>query len=91
MPQESRLSDLAKQLTGILPSSLNERRTLIGILGYCGILQDSSRPSFLDGFPPHSKRPEVPWVKNDWPYPVQWWNGSCGVNDNAVAFWFSNL
>ncbi len=92
MPQEARLSDLVKALAGIITSNLNERRALIGILGYCGILQDRSKPGFLDGFPPPSSRPEVPWaVKNDWPYPVQWWNGACGVNDDAVAFWFPDF
>jgi hypothetical protein len=91
MPRKAKLSDLAKQLTGIVSSNLSERRALIEILGYCGILQDPSKPSFLDGFPPHSSRPEVPWRKNDWSYPVQWWNGSCGVNNDAVTFWFPNL
>lgn len=91
LPPHSKLSDLAKSLTDIFPSNLNERRTLIGILGYCGILQNPTRPGFFRGFPPYSERPEVPWGKNDWPYPVQWWNGSCGVSEDAVAFWFPAL
>jgi hypothetical protein len=91
LPVHSKLSDLAKALASILPSNLNERRSLIGILGYCGILQDPAKPGFLEGFPPYAERPQVPWAKNDWPYPVQWWNGSCGVSEEAVAFWLPGL
>lgn len=91
LSQEARLSDLVKALAGIVPSNPSERRTLIGILGFCGILQDRSKPGFLDGFPHSSIRQEVPWTKNDWPYPVQWWNGACGVSEEAVGFWFPNL
>jgi hypothetical protein len=45
--QNARLSDLVKKLASILPSNVPERRTLIGILGYCGILVDPSRASFF--------------------------------------------
>ena len=91
MPAGSKLADLVKVLARIIPSSVQERRALIGILGYCGILRDASKPDFLDGFPAWVNREEVPWTKNDWPYPVQWWNGSCGVSEDAVKFWFPNL
>lgn len=91
LPRDARLSDLVKALAPIFSSNSNERRTLIGILGYCGILQDPSKPGFTDSFPACSNRPEVPWTKNDWPYPVQWWNASCGVSDESVAFWFPQL
>lgn len=91
LPAHSKLSDLVKSLAAVFPSNPSERRALIGVLGFCGILSDPSKPGFLNGFPPFSKRPEVPWVKNDWPYPVQWWNASYGVSDDAVAFWFADL
>jgi hypothetical protein len=89
--RDARLSDLVKALAGVIASNSSERRTLIGILGFCGILQDPSKPGFIEGFPDFSNREEVPWTKNDWPYPVQWWNGSCGVSEDAVGFWFPNL
>lgn len=91
MPGNARLSDLARKLALILPSNLNERRTLIGILGYCGILVDQSRPAFFETFPHFYAREETPWVKDDWPYPVRWWHGSCGVVDEAIGYWFPTL
>jgi hypothetical protein len=90
-PRDAKLSFLVKALSKILPSNAYERRTVIGILGFCGILEDSSKPGFFKGFPPYSRREEVRWCKNDWPYPVQWWNGSCGVSDEAAAFWFPEV
>jgi hypothetical protein len=91
LPTDAKLSNLSKALTSVFPSNLSERRNLIGILGYCGILQVPSLPGFIQGFPSVSERPEVPWTKNDWPYPVQWWNGSCGVSEDASHFWFRKL
>lgn len=86
-----RLGDLDKAISKTLPSNSAERRTLIGILGYAGILVDQERPSFRDHFVPYVKRERTPWHKDDWPYPVQWWDGSHGVCEQAVFEWFPNL
>lgn len=88
MGPRARLSDLAKALSKLLPSNDAERRTLIGILGYAGILIDPDRPDFWKRFVPADEREQTPYHKDDWPYPVQWWNGSHGVNEAAVADWF---
>ena len=87
----AKLSDLEKALAPTLPSNDPERRTLIGILGYCGILCDPAKPGYFEGFPQYSFRPNTPWYKDDWPYPVQWWNGSHGVQVEAVSYWFPDL
>jgi hypothetical protein len=84
----ARLGDLEKAVSKLLPSNSPERRTLIGILGYAGILVDPGRPDFREQFVPATEREHTPWHKDDWPYPVQWWNGSHGVNEAAVAEWF---
>jgi|ERR1700722_3585313 hypothetical protein len=91
LPAQAKLSHLANGLTEIVPSNSSERRVLIGILGFCGILRDPCKPSFTDGFPGYFQRPEVPAYENQWPYPVEWWNGSHGVSEDAVKFWFPNL
>ncbi|MEN5146383.1 hypothetical protein [Brevundimonas diminuta] len=91
MTAAARLSDLDKALAKVLPSNSAERRILIGILGYAGILIDPSRPDFRRQFVPCDKREQTPWHKNDWPYPVQWWVGSHGVQKAAVADWFPRL
>lgn len=91
LPSTARLSDLAQALSKLLPSNNAERRTLIGILGYAGILADPGRPDFRRRFVPSAEREHTPWSKDDWPYPVQWWNGSCGLNQSAVDEWFPDL
>jgi signal recognition particle subunit SEC65 len=34
---------------------------------------------------------EYSMAQDDWPYPVQWWNGSHGVSVEAVEDWFPNV
>jgi hypothetical protein len=91
MPSNARLSDLDKSLSKVLASNSAERRVLIGILGYAGILIDPSRPAFRKGFVADAQREETPWHKDDWPYPVQWWNSSFGIDEAAVDDWFPSL
>jgi hypothetical protein len=91
MPISARLGDLERALSKLLPSNNAERRTLIGILGYAGIIIDPSRPSFQTKFVPCEDREMTPWGKDDWPYPVQWWTGACGLNRSAVSEWFPEL
>jgi hypothetical protein len=91
VPMDARLSDLEKKLAAVFPSNRQERRALIGILGYCGILVDSAKPTFLDTFPHFCAREETPYWKDDWPYPVGWWRGASGVAEKGVAFWFPSL
>jgi len=91
MPPAARLRDLDKALAKLLPSNSAERRVLIGILGYIGILVDPARPDFRLQFVPLVEREHTPWHKDDWPYPVQWWNGSHGANQAAIDHWFPGL
>lgn len=88
---KQRLADLDRALGKTLSSNSAERRTLIGILGYAGILVDQSRPSFLKRFVPCLERERTPWHTDDWPYPVQWWDGSHGVNETALSAWFPDI
>lgn len=91
MRPAARLSDLDKALAKVLPSNSAERRNLIGILGNAGIIIDPSRPDFRQRFVPCGEREQTPWHKDDWPYPVQWWVGSHGVQGAAVTDWFPRL
>lgn len=88
LPIKARLGDLDKALAKTFPSNSAERRTLIALLGYAGILIDRARPDFRLNFVAANQREHTPWHKDDWPYPVQWWTASCGVNEEAVQDWF---
>ncbi|WP_442579897.1 hypothetical protein ACSBOB_31210 [Mesorhizobium sp. ASY16-5R] len=88
MPPTAKLKDLDKALASVVPSNSAERRTLIGILGYCGILIDNSKPDFRKQFVPYVEREHTGYAKDDWPFPVQWWRGWCGLKEDAVKDWF---
>lgn len=91
LPVSAKLSDLVKVLSPIIKSNANERRVLIQILGYAGVLQPRNKPGFFREFVPWSDREVTPWSKDDWSYPVQWWRGRDGVNTEALLFWFPKL
>lgn len=64
-----------------------ESRGLLELLGHCGILQTPEHRGFQErftylGLAPRKSR------SSDWCYPVDWWKGEYGVDENAVALWF---
>jgi hypothetical protein len=84
---EARPSDLERALTRVLPSNKAERRVLLQILGYTGILQPTDSPSYLEQFVPAIHRVSY----TEWSYPLSLWRGADGVSEEAVAFWFPEL
>jgi hypothetical protein len=91
LPLKARLADLVRAIAPMLESNADERRVLISILGYAGIFQPKSQPSFFDTYVDESKREQTPWSKDDWPFPIQWWRGVDGVNWEAAYYWFPRL
>jgi hypothetical protein len=91
LPSDAKLPSLVRALSPILTSNGDERRMLISILGLCGILVDVTLPDFRRRFVPSHSRVRPSHGTNDWPYPVQWWTGACGVQEKAVADWFPGL
>jgi hypothetical protein len=87
MDADARLDHLQRELGRHLASSKDERRVLIQILGYCGVLQSSDHPGFLDRFMPPAVR-KTASAHGDWSYPVEHWRGRHGINEPALAFWF---
>ena len=90
-PSEARPNNLEKAIAGLFPSSKDERRTLLQILGYCGVLQPKAHPTFFNSYANMDDRAQPDEGKNDWAFPVLWWRGSDGVNTEAVKFYFPNL
>ena len=63
---------------------------MVDIFGLAGILAPRNETGFfreytriMDRFPPTNN--------SDWEYPVSWWRGSDGVDEEAVAFWFGEV
>jgi hypothetical protein len=88
---EKRCSEILNQsLSRVVKSNQAERRVLIEILGYCGILKSQSYPSFFEGFVHYDNRPLPPVNTTDWTYPVCWWRGTDGINEEALEYYFGD-
>ncbi|MCS4304103.1 hypothetical protein [Chryseobacterium sp. BIGb0232] len=66
-----------------------QRRSFLGLLGYCGILHsENHKGSFYEyndsqlGAPPRKSR------NSDWSYPIDYWTGKDGIDKDAFRFWF---
>lgn len=90
-PPEARPGDLAKAMSGLFPANEAERRVVMAILGYAGVLSPATRPSPFDVFVAAGERDTPPSAKNDWQYPVSWWRGRDGIRADAISFWFPEV
>jgi hypothetical protein len=82
---DARPADLERAIAPLLPSSKDERRTLLGILAMCNVLAPPDHPGLLARWVPYTDRQPPPKPsKNDWMYPMFWWRGSFGVNEAAA-------
>jgi len=82
---------LAKALSDCMRSNESERRILIEILSFCGVLQPSGRSGFFGEFTLPGDRHHTGQHLNDWRYPAIWWRGSDGINATALATYFPDL
>jgi hypothetical protein len=80
--------DAEKALKDVISSNPAERRILIQILGYSGIMIPRNLTTYWRDYPKYFERKDPPNSKNDWSYPVAWWRGADGINMDAVKFWF---
>lgn len=90
-PADARPGELEKAIAGLFPSSKDERRNVLQILGYCGILQPREHPAFFQNYARMDDRAQPTEHKNDWSFPFLWWQGKDGVDARAVGFYFPNL
>lgn len=84
----ARPGDLEKAISQIVDSNEAERRVLIEILGFCGVLRPSDHRCFFESFVNYNEREYRPVNKIDWSYPVSWWRGVDGVNESALTYFF---
>lgn len=77
--------DLERRIAALLPSNKAEREILLGILALCDVFATPEHPGLLARWVPidHREPPPKP-AKNDWLYPMFWWRGAIGVNEDAA-------
>lgn len=85
---ETRPRDLEKKLSATLKSNKAEREILLKILAYCGILQPRKHPGYYQSYPHYFDRVIPPFNKIDWTYPICWWRGQDGINEDALEYYF---
>lgn len=92
LPDEAQLSELVKAIQGIFKGSKMDRQHVLETFGYCDILKPKSQPPFLGKY---NRLGSCPLPNNnykkEWRYPVCWWSGEDGLNEEAVSFWFPEL
>ncbi len=82
---DDRPRDLERAIAPLVPSNKAEREILLGILALCGVLAPQDHPGLCDRWVPDVDRQPPPRPsKNDWLYPMFWWRGSVGVNEDAA-------
>lgn len=91
MPTGAKLADLVSAMKPFVSGGTAQSRIVIGVLGFTGVLRIPDRSGFFREFTPCTQREHTPWHKDDWPYPVRWWRGGHGVDEEAVTYWFGNL
>jgi hypothetical protein len=91
VPLDTTAPQLQAKLGRILPSNKSEREILINILGYTGILSVPGHAGYREGYIRSDQRDLPPHRFVDMGYPVCWWRGRNGVNEQALRSWFPNL
>jgi hypothetical protein len=88
---DDRPRDLERAIASVLPSNKAEREILLGILALCGVITSPVHPGLYDRWVPYADRQPPPRPsKNDWLYPMFWWRGSVGVNEDAACAVFGD-
>jgi hypothetical protein len=85
---DGKLLELVRAFKSVVPGNDAQRRTVISILGFAGILRIADHPGFFQSFTQLADREETRWYKDDWPYPIRWWKGGRGIDTEALKFWF---
>jgi hypothetical protein len=94
LPPAAQLGDLHRALRGTLRSNKIERMFLLETLGFAGILCPADQRHYSDGFVTYdhanSTQP-AQHSKREWSYPVRWWTGADGVDDDLVKRYFPSV
>jgi hypothetical protein len=85
-----RPAQLEKRLSLILKSNSAERKLIIDMFGICGILETKDHKGFFENYIPYQNRSLRPVNKTDWEYPVDWWIGKDGINEDSLNFYFAD-
>jgi hypothetical protein len=90
LPHDTSAAQSVAHLT-MLKGNKAEREVILDILGVCGILQTPEHHGYTQAFVPVGRREDPPLRFVERTYPVSWWKGRHGVNDEAVRQFLPQL
>lgn len=88
---DAQLTQLIAALQGKLKSTKHERMILLETFGYAGILKPSGHFSYKDKYLSYDYvniTQPTGFNKKEWAYPVRFWEGSDGVDEGNLDFYF---
>ncbi len=90
LPKKAQLTELHKALQGLFKSNKWERMILLETFGYAGIHCPAKRSHYSDEFTPYDEahREAARGYKMEWEYPIRFWTGQDGVNEDLVERYF---
>ncbi|MGQ3825767.1 hypothetical protein [Pseudomonas alliivorans] len=66
-----------------------QSRGLLDLLGHIGVLESTEHKGFVSTYTYIGRAPKKS-RSTDWSYPVDFWTGKDGVNEDAINFWFGD-
>ena len=80
---------IEKKIRGVksLKLSAEQSRGLVDLLGHIGVLESPEHKGFIHQFKNIGLMPKKS-RSSDWSYPVDFWKGEYGINEDALEFWF---
>lgn len=84
---KARPDHLERAINKTVPSNRHERRVLLQILGFAGILRPRIAIPMFDRFMPFTER----GTETELAYPFSAWRGVDGIDRDAVQFWFPEI
>ena len=91
LPGDAQLTELIRAVQGKIKSNKYQRMILLETFGYAGILSPESQQTYREeflGYDFTNTRQPPEFFKCEWAYPVRFWSGTDGVNEECVNFYF---
>jgi hypothetical protein len=91
LKSDAQLTQLIAALQGKLKSNKHERMILLETFGYAGILKPSGHFSYKDKYLNYDYvniTQTVEFYKREWAYPVRFWTGNDGIDEQNLEFYF---
>lgn len=85
--EKKRRLECGESLEGVASEVAEHLQAILETLGYCGILASSKHRGPFHEYKSNAQVPRTS-RSSDWAYPVDFWTGQDGVDQEALDYWF---